>query len=200
MAISLSAYAKRRGCSVESVSKAVRTGRLSASVVRDARNVPAIADPDLADKEWAANTRGAATATAAPPCEPAVMAGLEATVIEPAGNRSTPAPSTAPDQPPAGIPPLAVSLARKAHAAARAQEARADLAELDVAARRGQLVDANEARDKMIADYSLVKTRLLGVPSLVAQRLADIAGRVQPVVDAAIREALEELAADGRAQ
>jgi hypothetical protein len=53
--LSLRAYARRRGCSAEAVSKAITTGRLSRSVVR-VDGQPKIADPDLADREWAEAT------------------------------------------------------------------------------------------------------------------------------------------------
>lgn len=54
--MSLTAYAKRRGVSKMAVSKAVASGRLKKSVVRDARGRPRIADPGLADREWKAST------------------------------------------------------------------------------------------------------------------------------------------------
>ena len=56
--ISLRAYAKHRaaaglpGCSPEAVSKAVKSGRLRDSVVL-VDGEPKIADPELADREWA---------------------------------------------------------------------------------------------------------------------------------------------------
>lgn len=46
------AYAKRRGVSQAAVSRAVQSGRLKASVAPGG----GIADPDLADREWDANT------------------------------------------------------------------------------------------------------------------------------------------------
>jgi hypothetical protein len=39
----------------------------------------------------------------------------------------------------------------------------------------------------------MAKTRLLGVPTLVAQDCPDIAARVVPLIDKRIRDALEEL-------
>jgi hypothetical protein len=54
--ISINAYAKSRGISQPAVTKAIKTGRLSKSIVRDAKGDPKIADPALADQEWAANT------------------------------------------------------------------------------------------------------------------------------------------------
>src|SRR5689334_21046405 len=53
--MSLRAYALRRGVSPEAVSRAIRSGRLRDSVVTVGRS-PKIADPELADREWAANT------------------------------------------------------------------------------------------------------------------------------------------------
>lgn len=54
-AMSLRAYAKRVGVSVEAVSQAIKAGRLTKSVTRESGK-PKIADAELADREWAANT------------------------------------------------------------------------------------------------------------------------------------------------
>lgn len=54
--MTLTAYAKRRGVSPMAVSKAVKAGRLRASVGRDGAGRPTIADPAVADREWAANS------------------------------------------------------------------------------------------------------------------------------------------------
>jgi phage terminase Nu1 subunit (DNA packaging protein) len=61
------------------------------------------------------------------------------------------------------------------------------------------MVSAGTARADVIAAYSLVKTRLLAVPSAVGQRLPDLALVVVPVVEELVREALAELAVDGDA-
>lgn len=53
--ISLRAYGRRRGVSVQAVSRAIATERLRESVVWR-RGIPKIADPDLADREWTSNT------------------------------------------------------------------------------------------------------------------------------------------------
>jgi hypothetical protein len=49
--MSLAAYANRRGVSAVAVLKAVTTGWLAESVVKDARGAPKIGDPELADRE-----------------------------------------------------------------------------------------------------------------------------------------------------
>jgi hypothetical protein len=53
--LSLRAYAKRRNCSHVAVRNAIKAGRLVKSVV-DVDGQPKIADPELADREWKANT------------------------------------------------------------------------------------------------------------------------------------------------
>lgn len=156
------AYAKRRGVSGEAVSKAIAEGRLRDSIVMvDGR--AKIADPELADREWEANTR---------PRSDEPRAAL-----------------------PRDLPEYYVFRSQREGSAARRESAQADLAELELARKRGQLIDADDARADVLAAYSLVKTRLLGVPSLVAQRLPHLAGEVEPVVDELIRAALEELSA-----
>lgn len=92
----------------------------------------------------------------------------------------------------AGVPPLGVS-------EARLMDAKATLAELDVAERRGELIAVDQARADVIDKFSIVRTRILGVPSRIAQRLPAIADQVVPLLDELLREALEELA-DGDAE
>lgn len=184
--LSQRAYARRRGCAVNAVQKAIRDGRLHESIVLvdgDAK----IADPELADREWDENTRQRPDYTAA-----------EQPADAPATPQSEPRAAARPRQRgpdlPDGVPVYHVSQAVRAQAAARREAAAADLAELELAERRGQLVDATAARADVQQAYSLVKTRLLAVPTLVAQRLPQLAAEVVPVVESAIREALEELA------
>lgn len=86
------------------------------------------------------------------------------------------------------------SRALREAAAARRETAQAELAELELAERRGAMIPAEQARADVHEAFSLVKTRLLGVPSRVGQRLAHCAEEVVPVVEELIREALEELA------
>src|SRR5678815_1744439 len=79
-------------------------------------------------------------------------------------------------------------------ARARREAALADLAELDVAERRGELISVEQARADVLDRFTTVRTRILGVPSRVAQRLPGLAAEVVPVVDELLREALSELA------
>lgn len=186
--LSLTAYARRRGVSAVAVSKAVASGRLSASVVRDERGAPKIGDVELADREWTANTR------------PRIDHPAEAAPPAAAERKPRPRSAAAPPAPPApraasgGVPDYHESRARREAAAARRESALADVAELDAEERKGELVSVDEARADVIEMFSIVRTKLLGIPSRVAQRLPHVATEVVPVVDDLLREALEELA------
>jgi len=177
--LSLSAYAKRRGVSHVAVSKAIAAGRLTASVVRDARGAPKIADLELADREWAANTRPRIDHPAA-----------DVTGEQPVQASRSARPAAGAPRP--DVPDYNESRARR-------ESALADMAEIEVAERRGELVLAAQARADVVSRYIVVKTRLLGVPSRVAQRLPHLAGEVVPILDELLREALEELALEGDA-
>lgn len=200
--ITLSDYAKLRGVTPKAVSKAVAAGRLVASVGRSDRGQPVILDPAVADREWEVNTRrradytppGAITnplATGPPLGETATSvtscndSGAIAGDVRPRGHRD--------------VVPYNVSRDQRAAADARRASVMADLAELELEEKRGALVSADTARADVIAAYSLVKTRLLAVPSAVGQRLPDLALVVVPVVEELVREALAELAHDGDA-
>lgn len=186
--MTLTAYAARRGVSVKAVSKAVAAGRLVESVTRTAQG-PRIADPELADREWAQNTR-ALTGPRKGPREYPVEGPIEVPVVPVARGPSREGPSAEPG--------IRTSQALRAAAAARRETALADMAEMELAERRGRLVSADEARAGVIQAYSLVKTKLLGVPAALGQRAPHLAAAA-PFVDELIREALEELA-EGEAQ
>jgi phage terminase Nu1 subunit (DNA packaging protein) len=186
-AMTLTAYAARRGVSPKAVSKAIAAGRLSASVTRDQHGAPKIADPDLADREWEANTRARVEYTAPEHGQvveqhqqpedrrPAMRSAASHEMAEYYAHRS----------------------AREGEAARR-ERLQADLAEFTLAERRGELIPVAQARRDVMERYTTVKTRLLGVPRRLAQQLPHLAAEVVPVVDALLREALEELAAGGR--
>ena len=56
--MSVRAYAKHRGVRHSAVQRAIEVGRLSRSVVRDAKGRPSITDVAEADREWEARTQG----------------------------------------------------------------------------------------------------------------------------------------------
>lgn len=174
--ISLREYARLRGVSAEAVSKAVTAGRLRESVVQ-VGGKPKIGDVELADREWGANTRPRADMPLPPK----------------RGARPT---EDGDEALPEGVPSYNVSRAVREFHASRRECALADGAEIDVAEKKGELVSVPEARDYVTKKFAAVKTRILGVPSRMAQRLPELAAEVVPVVEELLREALEELAAE----
>jgi hypothetical protein len=174
---SLRAYAKRRGVSAEAVSKAIMSGRLRESVVM-VGGQPKIRDVDLADREWGANTRPRVDLP--PPREPG--APIETGAAD--GGELGP------------VPDYNEWRARREQQAARREAALADLAEIERDEKLETLVDAEEAKRDVIELFTIVKTKVLGVPSRVGQRLPHLAAEIVPVIDALLRETLEELATE----
>lgn len=181
--LSLRAYAKHRGCSAQSVSKAIATGRLAQCVVL-VNGEPKVGDVAKADAEWAANTDHAKA--------PGYVKerGLEAQGAKPqgAGAQGPPAQRTRR----AAVTPLSTAVARE-------KNARADLAELEYRTKAGALVSAaavEAAWGDMVAE---MRTGVLAIPSkfkglypdlgreqlaalteLLCQALDSIADRSQP--------------------
>lgn len=190
--MSLTAYARRRGVSAKAVSKAHAAGRLRASVVM-VNGQPKIADPELADKEWEANTRPRIDHP--PPAVSAAPSKRPRPSAEPVTDRDgEPAAS---GELPRGVPRYDVSRAIREHHEARRSGALADVAEIERDQVADRVVPVEEVRAFITDKFTLVKTKLLGVPSRVAQRLPELAKEVEPVVDELIREVLVELADDG---
>lgn len=179
--MSLRAYAKRRGCSAEAVSKAVSEGRLRTSVVT-VNGQPKIADPDAADLEWNAKTR------------PRIDQPRVKPERKPRRQKARKKTRETPDDD--EVPQYETSRAIREAAAARRENALADLAEIEVSEKLDEIVPVEEARAYMVDKFTVVKTRILGVPTLVAQRLPHLADEVVPLLKELLREVLEELAAE----
>lgn len=161
------AYALRRGVSNVAVFRAIKAGRLKASVNSDGK----IIDPDLADREWAANT----DSTKAPPREQERMA---AALGAPAG-----------DEP---VAVLGGSLAEN-NAAKTYWQARQ--AELKFKREAGELVPAADVRGELETVFRTCKGRLLGIPTRAVAELPELGVAGAQKLELLIREALEELAA-----
>lgn len=187
--ISLRAYAKRRGVSAMAVSKAISSGRLRASVVRDERGQPKIADPDLADREWDAGTDHSRA-----PGYVKERASARAAGVPPPGPIPAPLPASAPRVPPAPgeaiQEPENLSLSLES---AREKFWKAQTAEADYRERIGELVDAKEMAALIADAFTRTKTRLLAVPTRARQLLPQLGAPDVAVLDSIVREALEEL-------
>jgi len=172
--LGLREYARSRrarglaGGSLRAVQEAIESGRLAGAITPDGR----IVSIELADAAWTAATYEDRIPITGP-------AAAVSTAVSP------PTPTT-PDGPPA----LALSRARR-------EAALAERAELELAERRGKVIDVDQARADVIAAFSLVKTRLLAVPSRARQRDHSLTAPQLELIDELIREALEELADRG---
>jgi hypothetical protein len=176
------------------VSKAIKSGRLKASIVRDHLGKPKIADPELADREWASGTD-----LSRAPGYVKERASARARGRPEASTATTP-PPRAPPPPPgdrelAGEP-LDLNLGEET---AREKFWKANLAELDFRKRSGELVEAKELEGKLVDLFAGCKNKLLGVPSRARQQDPALTPAQLALVDALIREALEDLAAEGEA-
>ena len=156
--LSVTAYAKHRGCTYPAVLKAISEGRISKSVKRDPKSRRKKINPELADAEWHANTNSSDKNTN----------GLKLVSS-------------------AGLPALTVSKARQA--AARAKQAEIELAKME-----GKLIDSEQVMRKFADVISSAKTKLLGLPTAIKQRLIHLSEDDIDIIDMLVREALEDLA------
>lgn len=151
--ISQRQYAKRRGVSPEAVRKAVMSGRIT--LIPDERGRKKV-NPQIADIQWAQNTdidqqmRGTRGA-------PAIPAG----VIR--------HPTTSPAEPVTGG---IGDRARSFEARDRIETAEAALAEIKLAEKMGQLVDAAAIEREMAAKIQIVGDALDSIPHRLAPILA----------------------------
>ncbi|KKL12506.1 hypothetical protein LCGC14_2535060, partial [marine sediment metagenome] len=167
----LLAYSKIRGVSARAVSKAVQSGRLVRSIVM-VRGKPKIADVALADREWVDNTRAELGSKTAGKTALGVTDGAigEATYAEARRRKE-------------------VELCLQA-------QIKTETDSLDLAKRKGELLEVDEARETVIDAYTIVRTRILAVPTKCRQQMPDLSDKVVAEFDAALREALEELSTD----
>lgn len=190
--MSLRSAAPLLGVSPMAVSKAVKSGRLVKSVVRDEYGSPKIADIELAKQEWAAGTDHSKSpgyvkerASAAPVGSPA-----------PADPRWEPAdtPLVAPPAAVDGEPVAIRDDMSLAEASAVEKIWKARLAELDYRERSAELVNAKEMQDRIVGVFRRAQQKLLGVPGRVKQRLPHLTTADVGTIDMLVRESLEELA------
>jgi len=205
--ISLRAYAKRRaaaglpGSSPEAVSKAVKSGRLSRSVVL-VDGEPKIADPELADREWLARSapriaprgEGHQPVTAARPPPPGQP-------IAPTSGRGRgqaprpPAPSNGDhDNDQDGGESFQAARTRKERAAADRERALAETAKIELAELRGQLGRVADFKAKLVNAFTTCRTKLAALPARARSRDPSLTLAQVELLESLVRETLAELA------
>ena len=173
--MSMRAYAKHRGVSPEAVSKAVRTGRIT--TVTDEKGRRAI-DPEVADREWQANTNVAHKTTP--------------TRAEAAGE-------TAPaQQNEGGERELGAGAVTYQKSKAMREAYMARLAGLEYQERLGKLISADKVKISAYNTARVVRDSILNIPDRIAAELASETDphKVHTKLTEALIEALEELSRD----
>ena len=107
-----------------------------------------------------------------------------------ANTRAERVPLTGPTAP-GGEEPIDFGEAR-----ARLEAAKAQLAELELAEKRAELVAVKEVDARMVGEYARAKTKLLAVPSKMRQRDPAFTLEQIALLEALIRETLNDLASD----
>lgn len=82
----------------------------------------------------------------------------------------------------------------------RREVAMAARAELELARESGELVEAASVEEQLTDVFSACRTKLLGIPTRLRQRLPHLAAGDVAEIEALIREALEELAKWGEGE
>lgn len=158
------------------VSKAVKRGRLSKSVIRDEQGRPWVVDVDLADREWTGTT----DLSKAP-------AYMRERTEPPRGGR--------PRKPAGEAPPATDDGPSLAEATAAKNHWQAELARLKYQREAAELVPAAEVRGQIEKVFRACVTKLLAVPSRAKQALPHLSPSDLAELERLQREALEELAA-----
>jgi len=148
--MTIAQYAAARGITAAAVYEALKAGRIETIEFDGKRWL----HPDLADAQWAKNTQHS-KARRKHPAAPAV----EAPSKKP----------EAPDPPRSESPESSYMDART-----RREKALAELAELELARTRGDLVDAARVRTGAMRMYRMLRDALLGLPAQMAPELAAI--------------------------
>ncbi|MCP4448295.1 MAG: hypothetical protein GY811_23590 [Myxococcales bacterium] len=172
--MSVAAFARLAGVDRKSVTRAIKSGRLDKSIVL-IEGKPKISDPELARREWKANTRGKSDGAI-------IVAG-----DVPADDQAA--------EPAADADGMSFNEARRRREIEtwRLSRVRRIAEELTVEERRGELIPIDEARQTVIDEYISVKTKLLGLSSRVRQRIQRLTTAEVLIIDNLVREALESL-------
>lgn len=154
--LTVSEYARHRGCDEKAVRKALAEGRIS-RLGTERRCI----DPEVADIQWAKNTRARADSKAPGADRPA--AGAEGVTAKP----DTSAGSAAGAQ-------AALPLDDYAASRARRERADAERAEIEVARMAGRLVDREQVTAAVFDAFRALRDRLMAVPRRCAPSLVGV--------------------------
>lgn len=172
--ISVRAYADSRGISHTAVQKAIKSGRLVKCLGKSAGGAVKIADPDLADKEWAANTDQSKPLNVISG-EPRRRRGTSPEPFEPRQSEGMPAKAArkaalVPDAESAGetSPPDTGGGPSYAKSRAIREAYQARLAKLEFEDKAGKMLAADAVRVVMFNASRKCRDMLMGLPDRIA--------------------------------
>lgn len=167
MLITQAEYARRRGCSKQAVSKAVKAGRLTL--------IDGMIDPEIADRQWARNTDPQQQERGAP--EQFEVTQRRAVALTDADGGSA-----------SGDPMLVKEKART-------ERLRAELLEIELRQRRGELVEAVDARRVQFNLARTTRNALLALPPRLAPIFASMtdASEIERLFDSELRKLCAQL-------
>lgn len=166
--ISLREYARRRKVTLGAVQKAIKSGRITA--LPDAKGRPKI-DPEVADVQWARNTDPVQSARANGGLIPENSA---AGGVDPIGDTAGGAGLVGTAAPGASQAPESADYNREK---ARREAAMAALAELELAEKRGQLLNGVETRKAIFEAAGTIRDRQMAIADRCS---ADLAAESDP--------------------
>ncbi len=175
--IGLREYARRRGCSPSSVSRAIAERRLVESVRRDSKGHPRI-NAELADLEWEANTDKGRRPVATSRKNPGQAKDGEGALDQPEGGADE-----------GEFPSFEASRAKREAYAAK-------LKKLEYQEAAGQLVRQKDVRDELFKMARMVRNSILAVPARIAPILAHSSNQheVHEIMTRELTQALTALA------
>lgn len=144
--LTVSEYARLRGCDEKAVRKALAEGRIN-RLSDDRRCI----DPEVANLQWAKNTRARADSRSPAEHPPSSAPDVAGCVGEGASSGA----SAGPGQ----MPPDDYAASR-----ARRERAEAERAEMEVAKMAGRLVDREQVEQAVFDAFRALRDRLLAVP------------------------------------
>lgn len=170
--ISQRAFAKWLGVTHTAVQQRIQAGALSRSTRALASGRVVIVDAELAAQEWQEATRPYVTAV-----------GTDPTAAAPNGHAKEPTPAGSGSR--IASPLMDATL--------RERNARAEAIERDNAVKAGRLIEKDEAERRERTRIIAARTKLLGLPSRAKARLPHLGAADLVVLEALIRDALDEL-------
>jgi len=167
--LTVSEYARRRGCDEKAVRKAIAEGRITAIVVDGKRRI----DPEVADIQWAKNTRAR------------VDSGAAKGAASPGGNSSPSGPASALD-----APTFDQTQANYHATRAKREEVELRRAEIALEEEEKRLIERDAALTSVFTAFRSLRDGAMPLGRRLSSKLATMTDplEIQLLVDEAVRD------------